>query len=433
MTRWTTSWSSRSAISAVEIRYRRPAARFSAQARLGDGRSRSWRRRATERPSRAATSSSTTRSSSSGGRRSRTRARACRPGRGRPARRARSAGRGRPRRVAGLGAEAVAPVEPAAPPRSRRSARAGGRAGARAPRPRAARRPQGRAGSTAAPAAAGPHGAPCRSELPPPPAKAYPPRSSANPLAGCAACAAAVWSSPPRCACPSDHRRRARRARDRRGRPAAERQLPRLDDDHPPTARGTATPSTRPRRRRSPTSSTRTATGCRSAAAIRSRRRCGDGGSYGKTVWWDFKPPSAGGVEVEASGGFDVVVAVYTWSERTSRITRTSGARTTKPGSEEVLIPRVSARRPTTRSGRRREQRRRAAELSTSSGSPTPTATASTTSTDNAPRSRASALGGCPPELRSTPRIVYQSVGSGAADHRPRDRRRAQGRARRGR
>ena len=55
---------------------------------------------------------------------------------------------------------------------------------------------------------------------------------------------------------------------------------------------------------------------------------CGGASPFGKTAWWDFKAPSDGGVELKANGGFDVVVAVYTWSERTSKITRSPAGST---------------------------------------------------------------------------------------------------------
>jgi hypothetical protein len=63
--------------------------------------------------------------------------------------------------------------------------------------------------------------------------------------------------------------------------------------------------------------------------------------SYGRTAWWDFRPQSAGGVEISASGGFDVVVAVYEWSSSTSRITRRLSCQNDAPGSETVLMPKV--------------------------------------------------------------------------------------------
>jgi hypothetical protein len=67
---------------------------------------------------------------------------------------------------------------------------------------------------------------------------------------------------------------------------------------------------------------------------------CGSVG-YGRTAWWDFRPQSAGGVEIKASGGFDVVVAVYEWSGSTSRITKRVSCQNEAPGSETVLLPRV--------------------------------------------------------------------------------------------
>jgi hypothetical protein len=71
---------------------------------------------------------------------------------------------------------------------------------------------------------------------------------------------------------------------------------------------------------------------------------CGTGSTYGKTAWWDFKPRSGGRVEIRAEGGFDVVVAIYTWDEETSRITRRVRCRNDEAGSEDVLLPRVRAR-----------------------------------------------------------------------------------------
>jgi len=70
---------------------------------------------------------------------------------------------------------------------------------------------------------------------------------------------------------------------------------------------------------------------------------CGGASPFGKTVWWDFRPPSAGGVEIKANGGFDVVVAVYKWSASTSKITSTVRCQNDEAGSEDLIIPRVSA------------------------------------------------------------------------------------------
>jgi ribosomal protein S27E len=49
---------------------------------------------------------------------------------------------------------------------------------------------------------------------------------------------------------------------------------------------------------------------------------CG-GAAIGRTVWYDLTPPTWGGVELTASGPFDVAVGVYKWDPNTSRITKT--------------------------------------------------------------------------------------------------------------
>jgi hypothetical protein len=46
---------------------------------------------------------------------------------------------------------------------------------------------------------------------------------------------------------------------------------------------------------------------------------CPGAPAYGKTVWYDFAPAIAGGVEIVAAG-FDGVVSVYEWDPRTSLI-----------------------------------------------------------------------------------------------------------------
>jgi hypothetical protein len=141
---------------------------------------------------------------------------------------------------------------------------------------------------------------------------------------------------------------------------------------------------------------------------------CGGATAFGKTAWWDFKAPSDGGVELKANGGFDVVVAVYTWRERTSRITRTVRCQNDEAGSEDLVIPRVSAGTNYT------------IQVGGANGAGGPLNleftyfpdTDGDGILDDAPdKCRRQAgiprFGGCPPELRSTPRVLYQSVGSG--------------------
>ena len=140
---------------------------------------------------------------------------------------------------------------------------------------------------------------------------------------------------------------------------------------------------------------------------------CGGGSSFGKTVWWDFKPPSAGGVQIRANGGFDVVVAVYTWNERTSRITRQIRCQNDEAGSEDVLIPRVSRGTNYT------------IQVGGANGAGGPLNflfdyfpdTDGDGILDDAPdkcrtQPGIERFGGCPPELRAAPRISYTVSGT---------------------
>ena len=137
---------------------------------------------------------------------------------------------------------------------------------------------------------------------------------------------------------------------------------------------------------------------------------CGAAGpSYGKTAWWDFRPPSAGGVEIKAEGAHDVVIAVHRWSASTSRITRTVLCR----NAERVLLPDV----------------RRGTDYTVQVGGANDTGGPVSFSLDWFPDRDADGIldavdkcdrrkgierfGGCPPELRSGARLRYDGVGSG--------------------
>ena len=108
------------------------------------------------------------------------------------------------------------------------------------------------------------------------------------------------------------------------------------------------------------------------------------------------------------------MVAVYTWSERTSKITRTVRCQNDEAGSEDLLIPRVSAGTNYT------------IQVGGANGAGGPLNlvfdyfpdTDGDGILDDAPDKCRTPpgiprFGGCPPELRSTPRVLYQSVGSG--------------------
>jgi hypothetical protein len=142
---------------------------------------------------------------------------------------------------------------------------------------------------------------------------------------------------------------------------------------------------------------------------------CAPGGpAYGKTAWWDFRPQSPGGVEIKASGSFDVVVAVYEWSSDTSKITRRVRCQNAAPGSETVLLPTV------------RKDRNYTVQVggAGATGGPLQFALSYFRDRDGdgvlddepdkcLSRPGIRRFGGCPPELRAAPRFSYDRSGSG--------------------
>ena len=140
---------------------------------------------------------------------------------------------------------------------------------------------------------------------------------------------------------------------------------------------------------------------------------CPDGTSYGKTAWWDFRPPTAGRVQIKADGGFDVVVALYTWSTRTTRITRTVLCQDDAGGVEDILIPEV--RRGTNYTLQVGGAGATGGPLSLSlDWFPDTDADGVFDTLDTCRRQRGiERLGGCPPQLRATPRISYAGVPGG--------------------
>jgi hypothetical protein len=141
---------------------------------------------------------------------------------------------------------------------------------------------------------------------------------------------------------------------------------------------------------------------------------CGGGApSFGRTAWWDFKPPFPGRVQIRAGGGFDVVVAVYEWSRQTSRITRVVRCQNDGAGAEDVLLPKV----------------RKGADYTiqvgglNNTGGPLELELSYSADRDadgildalDACKTRAGirASRGCPPKLRAAPRIRYDRVAGG--------------------
>jgi hypothetical protein len=136
--------------------------------------------------------------------------------------------------------------------------------------------------------------------------------------------------------------------------------------------------------------------------------------SYGKTAWWDFQPQSPGGVEINAAGGFDVVVAVYEWSRNTSKITRLVKCQNASPGSEDVVLPTV----------RKNHSYTVQVGGAGDTGGPLKFDLSYFRDRDGdgvldeepdkcISRPGIRRFGGCPPELRAAPRLSYDKPGNG--------------------
>jgi hypothetical protein len=74
----------------------------------------------------------------------------------------------------------------------------------------------------------------------------------------------------------------------------------------------------------------------RAAGATEAEPLACDGRPYGKTVWYDFLPPTAGGLRITASG-YDAVVAVYEYDPASGHIVRPVACRDASTGSTEEL------------------------------------------------------------------------------------------------
>jgi hypothetical protein len=67
---------------------------------------------------------------------------------------------------------------------------------------------------------------------------------------------------------------------------------------------------------------------------------CKTAPSYGRTVWYDFAPPTPGGVRISTTG-FDNVFAVYEWNLKTAELVKLIACQNSSTGSaEERLIER---------------------------------------------------------------------------------------------
>jgi hypothetical protein len=63
------------------------------------------------------------------------------------------------------------------------------------------------------------------------------------------------------------------------------------------------------------------------------------GRTYGKTVWYDLHPDVGGALEIQ-TGGFDVAISVYQFDESTSKIVRRVSC-SSESGAQDFIVPRV--------------------------------------------------------------------------------------------
>ena len=135
-----------------------------------------------------------------------------------------------------------------------------------------------------------------------------------------------------------------------------------------------------------------------------------NGVAFGKTVWYDLAPPSDYGVQLRASAGFAVPIAIYEWNAQTSLITKTVTC--SANATAEDLIPTLEAKKHYT------VQVGGAAGLggpislnwtffpdSDNDGAYDPI--------DDCPTVAGIGNSGCPPRLSVTPRVLFQNSASG--------------------
>jgi hypothetical protein len=67
------------------------------------------------------------------------------------------------------------------------------------------------------------------------------------------------------------------------------------------------------------------------------------GRAFGKTVWYDLHPDVDGALEIQ-SGGFDVAINVYEFDNSSAKILRSVGC-SAEPGTQDFIVPRVEGGR----------------------------------------------------------------------------------------
>jgi hypothetical protein len=135
------------------------------------------------------------------------------------------------------------------------------------------------------------------------------------------------------------------------------------------------------------------------------------GTTFGKTVWWDLAPQVSGGLQLRATGGFQTVVAVYEWGTD-SKIKRLVGC--SPNASTDDLLLNLKGKKLYT------------IQIGGAGGAGGPLTFQSLffpdsdadgildDQPDKCPKEPGiERFGGCPPELKVTPSIGFDSTGAG--------------------
>jgi hypothetical protein len=142
-----------------------------------------------------------------------------------------------------------------------------------------------------------------------------------------------------------------------------------------------------------------------------------NGRPFGKTVWYDLHPDVDGALEIQ-TGGFDLAINVYEFDNRSAKILRSVGC-SAEPGTQDFIVPRVEG-------GRHYTIQVGGLDAGTGLG-PAFGALQVTFQffadrdddnifdpLDDCPdQPGIRAAGGCPPTLRSTPKLTAAPTGSG--------------------
>jgi hypothetical protein len=141
------------------------------------------------------------------------------------------------------------------------------------------------------------------------------------------------------------------------------------------------------------------------------------GRAFGKTVWYDVHPDVDGALEIQ-TGGFDVAVSVYEFDNRSAKILGSVGC-SAEAGAQDFIVPRVEGKRHYTI---------QVGGLDPGTGTGPLGGPLQLTFQFFADRDDDNVFdpldscpdqpgvrqaGGCPPELRATPKLTAQPTGSG--------------------